>query len=263
AGGPLGPGPGRGPGGPNPMAGYPGTAPPPRAAQPPGRAAVPTAGMGHHAAPERDDLPLEGGDRWSGGEVGRPRGQAVALLLAGLSVVLLGILPVLFLLRDSGHDPVYAALDALDVPGWAQLAHEDTPSGNRYCVQTCALHERVVQSGRNTAQTDAAFEGALRTAGWARVTDGRCPTARTGVYTCWQRDQYVLDLWARDADCNTSQLGGPNPGPSMVVPSNEVESVPSAPPAVPPSRTGPVTAACPLSQVTVKVGNRADPRWHQ
>jgi hypothetical protein len=197
------------------------------------------------------------------GEYDEPAaGRNAALLLAGLALVLLAVLPALFLIADVARDPVYAGLDRLAVPSWARLAHEDMYSGNRYCVGTCRLRERVLQSGRPTAQTDSVYQTALRGAGWSKVTTG-CPTGRPGVYTCWQRDQYVLDLWTRDADCTTSQAGGANPGPSMVVPSNEVETVPSAAPTAAPTRTGPVTAACPLSQVTVKVGNRADPLWHK
>ncbi len=190
-------------------------------------------------------------------------GRGAALLLAGLAIVLLGVLPALFLIREAANDPVYTGLDGLSVPSWARLAHEDTYSGNEFCVGTCRLRERVIQSGRSTAETDAVYQTALRNAGWVPATGLHCPTGQPGVYTCWQRDQYVLDMWTRDASCATSQAGGPNPGPSLVVPSNEVEAVPSATPSTPPSRAGPVTAACPLSQVTVKVGNRADPLWHQ
>jgi hypothetical protein len=178
-------------------------------------------------------------------------------------VVLLAVLPALFLIRDAARDPVYAGLDALAVPAWANLGHEDMYSGNRYCVGSCRLRERVVQSGRPSAETDPAYQGALRTAGWERLTGAQCPKTATGVYSCWQRDQYVLDLWTRDASCATSQAGGPNPGPSLVVPSNAIDAVPSAAPSVAPTARGPVTAACPASQVTVKVGNRADPLWHK
>jgi hypothetical protein len=191
-------------------------------------------------------------------------GRGAALLLAGLTIVLLAVLPALFLIRDAARDPVYTGLDALAVPAWAKIGHEDMYSGNRYCVGSCRLRERVLQSARTTAETDAAYQGALREAGWLRLTGGgQCPTGRAGVYTCWQRDQYVLDLWTRDATCATSQAGGPNPGPSMVVPSNAMDTVPSAAPSVAPRQSGPVTAACPVSQVTVKVGNRADPLWHK
>jgi hypothetical protein len=184
------------------------------------------------------------------------------LLLAGLAIVLLAVLPSLFLVRDMLRDPVYASLDALAVPGWAKIGHDDMDSGNRYCFGTCRLRERVLQSARPTGETDAAYEAALRIEGWTKLTSGHCPTGQPGVYTCWQRDQYVLDLWTRDANCATSQNGGPNPGPSLVVPSNEVEGAPSAAPSVNGSRAGPATAACPVSQVTVKVANRADPLWH-
>jgi hypothetical protein len=190
-------------------------------------------------------------------------GRGAAMLLAGLAVVLLAVLPALFLIRDAASDPVYGSLNALAVPSWAKIGQEDMSSGNRYCVGTCRLRERVLQSARSTTETDAAYQGALRKAGWERLTGAKCPTSPTGVYTCWQRDQYVLDLWTRDASCATSQAGGPNPGPSLVVPSNAIDAVPSAAPSVAPTRNGPVTAACPVSQVTVKVVNRADPLWHK
>jgi hypothetical protein len=233
-------------------AGQPGA---PRAAQPQG-----AQGRGEgRLAGVPDDEDLE--DDYLDDDPGTSRGAA--LLLAGLAVVLLAVLPALFLIRDAARDPVYSGLNALAVPSWANLAHEDQSSGNAFCFGTCALRERVVQSARSTAETDAAFQGALRRAGWERLTGAPCPSARSGVYTCWQHDQYVLDLWTRDANCATSQYGGAQPGPSLVVPSNAIDAVPSAAPSVAPSRAGPATAACPVSQVTVKVGNRADPLWHK
>jgi hypothetical protein len=188
-----------------------------------------------------------------------------SLLLVGLTLVLLAVLPALFLLKDLASDPVYAGLDSLNVPAWAKLAHQDAQTGNRYCVGSCELRERVVQSGRPTEQTDAAYQSALRKAGWTPLTGEKCPTGQPGKYTCWQREQYALDLWARDANCTTSGAGGPTLGPSAVLPSGEAgmgEMGESPASSAAPSSTGPATAACPASQVTIKVGNRADPLWH-
>jgi hypothetical protein len=192
-----------------------------------------------------------------------PPQRGLAVLLAVLAVLLFGVLPSVLLLRDAVNDPVYTGLDRLQVPGWAKLAHEDLASGNRYCIGTCRLRERTWQSAQPTAQTDAVYETALRRQGWLRVTGSQCPAVQTGVYTCWEHDQYVMNLWTRDATCSTSQAGGATLGPSAPKPSNELNTVPSPGGSAPPPRTGQATAACPVSQVTAKVGNRIDPDWHR
>lgn len=190
--------------------------------------------------------------------------RSSSLLLVGLTLVLLAVLPAIFLIKDLAQDPVYAGLDSLGVPSWAKLAHQDAQTGNPFCVGSCKLREREVQSGRPTNETDAAYQSALRKAGWAPLTGAKCPTGQTGKYSCWQREQYVLDLWTRDGSCTTSGVGGPSMGPSAVLPSTEpgMGDMGSPTPSAAPSNTGPATAACPASQVTIKVGNRADPLWH-
>jgi hypothetical protein len=195
-----------------------------------------------------------------------PPQRGIAWLLVALSVLLLGILPTILVLKDATADPVFTGLDQLQLPSWAKLAHEDLASGDRYCMGTCRLRERTWQSGRPTDETDAVYETALRRQGWLRVTGKDCPTVQPGVYTCWQRDQYVLNLWTRDATCGTSLDGGPSLGPSAPKPTNELNVVPSTPaggPTPSPQRSGPATAACPASQVTAKVGNRIDPDWQK
>ncbi|MBO0869690.1 MAG: hypothetical protein J2P15_14100, partial [Micromonosporaceae bacterium] len=187
-------------------------------------------------------------------------GRAATLLLAGVALVMLGALPTFFFIRDAVRDPVFVELDQLAVPSWAALAHQDSESGSRYCIQTCRLRERDWQSARATAETDAAYQTALRRAGWQPATAPGCPKVSEGRYSCWQRDQFVLDLYTRDANCTTSLADGPSLGPSAAVPSDAVNGAPPTGPV--PRPTGPISAACPVSQVSAKVGDQVDPHWH-
>src|SRR5262249_26782633 len=127
--------------------------------------------------------------------------RAATLLLAGIALVVLGALPTFFFIRDAMRDPVFVELDKLAVPSWAALAHQDYESGSRYCIQTCAFRSRTWQSARSVNETDAAYQAALRRAGWQPSTAAGCPKGVPGKYTCWQRDQLVLDLYTRDANC--------------------------------------------------------------
>jgi hypothetical protein len=180
--------------------------------------------------------------------------------LVAVITFLLAVVPGAFLLRDTVQDPIFVSLDQLSIPAWANLAHEDASSGNRFCVKDCELAERAYQSGRPTAATDTAFQQALLAAGWRHRTAG-CPSGVGGRYSCWQHDQYVLDLWTRDANCSTSEAttAPVPPGatiPAMNLPLGQVTPAPG------PNPTGPPTANCPLSQVTVKVAHSGDPHWH-
>jgi hypothetical protein len=177
------------------------------------------------------------------GAGGQPR---TLVILAAVVVFLLGVLPVALLVRDAVQDPVYAGLDALNLPSWSRLAHEDHSSGNRFCLRSCELRERTYQSAHGSTATDAAFRSALQAQGWQPVVGSGCPTVPTGRYSCWQRDQYVLDLWTRDASCITSEA------------QPQVPAVPTPTPAGP--RTP--SADCPAAQASIKVAEAIDPHWH-
>jgi hypothetical protein len=81
------------------------------------------------------------------------------------------------------------------------------------------------------------YAQALTAAGWQpwRVT-GCPPEGVVGVESCWHRDQYILDLWTYQAECEV-QLKAPDPSPG--------------------TRGGPLAeAVCPPTVVELKVINR-------
>jgi hypothetical protein len=166
--------------------------------------------------------------------------------------VLLGLLPAIFLVRDAAGDPVFAGLDSLELPGWAAQGHQDLASGNRWCVDTCMLRERTWHSTKPAADTDPVYRRALISAGWQPWHTAGCPTA-PGSYTCWQRDEYVLDLWTRDTPCSLASVP---PTPLAGGPSASANPVPTPTGAEPPP-------TCAGSLVTAKVANRVDPNWHR
>jgi hypothetical protein len=172
-------------------------------------------------------------------------------VLAAMALLLFAALPAIFLARDSDSDPVFADLDRLNLPEWAGQSHEDHSSGSRWCLETCRLRERIWRSNRPAKETGEVYQRALVEAGWRPWTASDCPTGRTGVYTCWQRDGYVLDLWARDAPCSLGNVApAPSTDPSKV-------AVPS------PDATGP-PPTCDGSLVTAKATDAADRRiWHR
>ncbi|OLB75620.1 MAG: hypothetical protein AUI14_20620 [Actinobacteria bacterium 13_2_20CM_2_71_6] len=169
--------------------------------------------------------------------------------------VLLIALPAAFLIHDTSADPVFVGLDNLHVPVWAAQSHQDTSDGSRWCVKDCRLRERTWRSVKPAQATDPAYQQALTEAGWRLHRTAGCPTPPTGVYTCWQRDEYVLDLWTRDAACDLSNVA-PLPG-NTVPPATD----PSAPAVPAPTASAP-PPTCDGSLVTAKVTERANPNWH-
>ncbi|GAA5201910.1 hypothetical protein GCM10023322_82740 [Rugosimonospora acidiphila] len=178
------------------------------------------------------------------------------LVLAVAVVVLLGVLPVILFARGAGADPVVKNLDSLSLPAWASVQHVDASSGSRWCLKTCRLRERTWRSSKSANETDPVFEAALSKAGWVREQSSGCPKPGTGSYTCWQRDQYALDLWTRNAACDLSGVapspGAPVPSPSPTLPG---DLIPTATASGPPP-------TCPGALVTAKVVNQVDKNWH-
>ncbi|MEV6815081.1 hypothetical protein [Micromonospora sp. NPDC051296] len=163
-----------------------------------------------------------------------------AIILAVVSVVLLGGVPVFFGLQAANRDPVFASLDELDVPTWAAAQPVDDVSGSRWCLLDCRLRERTVNSDRSPEETAPVYEAALREDGWQPWTPNYCPEQEEkGSYTCWRRDELTLDLWVRAPAC----VPPPVDGEPAVVPSPD-----------------PDTAAeeCAGSLVSVKVRNAID-----
>ncbi|MFC4145818.1 hypothetical protein ACFO0M_06090 [Micromonospora mangrovi] len=139
-------------------------------------------------------------------------------ILALVSLVLLGAVPLYFGISALARDPVFDTLDALDVPGWAAVKTVDNVSGSRWCLQDCRLRERTVESQRSAKETAPVYERALVADGWRRWKVGRCPEQPAkGSYTCWRRDELTLDLWVRDPTCALPPVNGqpaPSPAPS-------------------------------------------------
>lgn len=162
------------------------------------------------------------------------------MILAVVSVLLLGAVPVFFGLRAAGRDPVFASLDELEVPTWAAVSTTDAVSGSRWCLLDCRLRERTVTSERSPEETAQVYESALSQDGWQPWKPAYCPEQEEkGRYTCWRRDELTLDLWVRPPTC----VPPPVDGEPAVVPSLDPEAA---------------AEECAGSLVTVKVRNAID-----
>lgn len=186
-------------------------------------------------------------------------------MLAAVAVLLLAVLPTALLVHQASSDPVFGALDQLDLPSWAAQNHVDTTSGSRWCVDSCQLRERTLRSAKAAKDTDPVYQAALSGAGWTRADGAGCRSAdnSSGILTCWQHDQYLLALFTRDAVCALSDVA-PAPGtpaPSASGDTGDGGAGPAGDPAtaIPtPGATGP-PPVCGGSLVTIKVADRGDP----
>ncbi len=131
----------------------------------------------------------------------RRRLRMIALLT--ISLVVLGALPLFFGIRTASRDPVFAALDDLDVAPQLAAETDDRSTGNRWCLLECRFRERSAHSSEPVQQTMAAYQAALTRAGWQPWKVAGCPDEPTveGSYTCWRRDEFTLDLWVRAPAC--------------------------------------------------------------
>jgi hypothetical protein len=66
-----------------------------------------------------------------------------------------------------------------------------------------------------------------------------------GVASCWQRDEYVMDMWIRAPICDVPP---PRPSITVAVPTPDPSAAPAASP----------TEPCPGALVTVEVRNAID-----
>ncbi|MER7890255.1 hypothetical protein ABTX15_10560 [Micromonospora sp. NPDC094482] len=170
----------------------------------------------------------------------RERRRLRMAVLAVVTLVLLGAVPVYFGIRTLSRDPVFDSLDELKVPGWAAAQTVDEVSGSRWCLLDCRLRERTVTSERAPDETVQVYESALRQDGWQPWKVARCPEQQEkGSYTCWRRDELTLDLWVREPAC----VPPPVDGEPAIVPSPD----PSA-----------AAGTCAGSLVSVKVRNAID-----
>ncbi|WP_348651337.1 hypothetical protein [Micromonospora sp. WMMD1128] len=214
---------------------------------PPGEPAGARPGPGDGPAPRPagpvavEDEPEADGARGARSELRRQMRERRRLrmgVLALVSLVLLGAVPLYFGMRTLSHDPVFDTLDALDVPSWAATKTVDNVSGSRWCLQDCRLRERAVESEQGWKKTVAVYEQALAKDGWRRWKVDRCPEEKVeGSYTCWRRDELTLDLWVRDPACTPPPVDG--------------EPAPSVP-------AEPAAGTCAGSLVSVKVRNAID-----
>jgi hypothetical protein len=164
--------------------------------------------------------------------------------LVVVALLLLAAYPVYLFTRSVTSDPVFVALDALDLPGWATQQHTDAARGSRWCIGQCRFRERTWASERKQDETNAAFDAALRKAGWRPRTSGVCPAVTEGKASCWERDEYMMDMWVRVPIC---EMPPPRPTTS-----------PQAGATAPPDPNASAPATCYGSYVTVKVFNAID-----
>ncbi|AEV87375.1 Collagen alpha-5(VI) chain [Actinoplanes sp. SE50] len=132
------------------------------------------------------------------------------ITLTTLAAVVLLVLPAFFGIRAVSSDPVFASLDALNVPSWADQKPDDKNSGSRWCFGDCRFRERTTESQRPFKETTEAYSKALTEAGWSPWKVAGCPEspikAEEGTYTCWRRDEFTLDLAVGLPGCAVDQV---------------------------------------------------------
>lgn len=132
------------------------------------------------------------------------------ITLSTLAAVVLLVLPAFFGLRAMADDPVFASLDALDVPAWAAKNPQDVATSSRWCFIECRLRERLAESEHPFKETAQAYTTALEEAGWKRWQVKGCPETKVpadnGVYSCWKRDEFNLDLLVSLPGCAVDQV---------------------------------------------------------
>jgi integrin beta 3 len=171
----------------------------------------------------------------------RAKRRLRVITLVSLSVVVLGLLPLIFGIQSVSRDPVFNSLDSLSVPGWAASQVKDQGSGSRWCFLDCRFRERTAQSSKSPDETAKVYSAALTTAGWQRWRVAQCPDqpVTNGSYTCWRRDEFTLDLWVGPPECAVDQVAAQDP---VALPSSGV--VPTTPP-----------GKCVGSTISIKVQN--------
>jgi hypothetical protein len=161
-------------------------------------------------------------------------------VLSTLAAVVLLVMPAFFGIRAITSDPVFASLNALNVPSWAAQKAVDEGNGSRWCFLDCRFWERMAESERPPKETAEVYTGALTAAGWESWKVADCPDTPInndeGSYTCWRRDELTLDLYVSLPGCAVEQI--------TAVPEGEEATEEDASP-----------PACEGSTVSIKVRN--------
>lgn len=195
------------------------------------------------------------------------RTRNAALFLIALVIV---AAPLAYLVvREAAKDPVFAEFDQWSLPDWAAGKHTDEAYGSRWCIRECRYRERTWESSRSPQETDRAYGTVLREAGWLPWRSANCEEANgpsEGLHSCWQRDEYVLDLWVRSAPCEVKQLRPTVGNPSAAAPA--ANGAPGSAPgggqsgagggakSATPGQAVSLGAGCGVALATVKVFNR-------
>jgi hypothetical protein len=164
--------------------------------------------------------------------------------LALVALLLLAAYPVYLFTKAVSEDPVFTALDNLDLPEWAAYDAADAASGSRWCIDQCRFRTRTLLSERQPPETSDAYSAALFDDGWRIRTEGFCPQVAEGVMTCWKKDEYVMDMWVRAPICEVPP------------PRQSIEG--ASPSTAPTQQAGPSTPVCPGALVTIEVRNAID-----
>jgi hypothetical protein len=175
--------------------------------------------------------------------------QLKVATLVIVALLLLAAYPAYVFARAATQDPIIGELDGLDLPGWAALYHQDAISGSRWCIEQCKFRERSWLSDHSPEETNAAYVHALGADGWRVRAGGFCPPVTEGIATCWQHDEYYMDMWVHSRVCNL-----PPPRPS-IKPGATASASPTPTPT--PTSTS-FEDLCPATLVTVKVYNAID-----
>lgn len=135
--------------------------------------------------------------------------RAATVIFVVLAV--LGAPLALYVIREAARDPVFVAMDELEIPAWASQTPRDEAIGSRWCIRECRFRQRTWRSTRSPEETARVYEDALKTSGWRRWTAAGCPPESSGgIETCWRRDEYVMDLWVYQPECQV-RMTSPDP----------------------------------------------------
>jgi hypothetical protein len=183
------------------------------------RATVPGAAPEPKTAPQRKKALAAARALQFREQIREPRNVRLGVLVLGILMVLVA-LPVYSWAQAEARDPVFTALDGMNVPGWANTKPEDRIDGNRWCLAECRFRERTTHSTETPDATTKAYHEALQQAGWTTWKVAKCPETKVeGSYTCWTRDELTMDLWVRAPACGNvpiaPQEGSASPGPPV------------------------------------------------